>query len=223
MITIRRYGFRLLLACSFFCASDGIFRTALHAETRTAAALTSEAVWEAIDAAKDGDTVQLPAGTAVWARGWNTGHWAKMKAVTIQGAGIDKTVIRDATSRAAGDEPFVINGVEGKPFRITGITFDGTGLPDAGVWAGEIVIGGNCKNFRVDHCKFLNMDRMMTIQGDTYGLIDHCYFHALKKNRLAQTIMYQGSGAANYRKPLSLGTPRPSTLRTTRPISAPRS
>ncbi len=206
MITIRRYGFRLLLACSFFCASDGIFRTALHAETRTAAALTSEAVWEAIDAAKDGDTVQLPAGTAVWARGWNTGHWAKMKAVTIQGAGIDKTVIRDATSRAAGDEPFVINGVEGKPFRITGITFDGTGLPDAGVWAGEIVIGGNCKNFRVDHCKFLNMDRMMTIQGDTYGLIDHCYFHALKKNRLAQTIMYQGSGAANYRKPLSLGS-----------------
>ena len=47
-------------------------------------------------------------------------------------------------------------GVEGKPFRITGITFDGTGLSDAGVWAGVIVIIGNCKNFRIDHCKFLN-------------------------------------------------------------------
>ena len=45
MMTIRRCGFRLLLACFFFGASDGIFHTALHAETRTAAALTPEAVW----------------------------------------------------------------------------------------------------------------------------------------------------------------------------------
>ena len=109
-----------------------------------------------------------------------------MKAITIQGAGIDKTIIRDDTSRAAGDEPFEIKGVEGKPFRITGITFDGTGLPDAGVWAGEVVIGGNCKNFRVDHCKFLNMDRMLTISGDTYGLVDHCRFHALSNGVCAQ-------------------------------------
>jgi hypothetical protein len=187
-------------------ASGGVAPRALYAETRTAAALTSEAVWEAIDAAKDGDTVELPAGTAVWTRGWNTGHWAKMKAITIQGAGIDKTIIRDSTSRAAGDEPFEIKGVEGKPFRITGITFDGTGLPDAGVWAGGLVISGNCKNFRVDHCKFLNMDRMITISGDTYGLVDHCYFHALKKNRLAQTIMCMGPGKVNLTKPLTLGT-----------------
>ena len=79
-------------------------------------------------------------------------------------------------------------------------------LANAGVWAGEIVIEGNCKNFRVDHCKFLNLDRMMTIHGDTYGLIDHCSFHVLKKNRLAQTIMYQGPGTENYRKPLCLGS-----------------
>src|SRR5512140_1467902 len=95
MRTLKRCGFRLLLACSFFGASGGIFQTALHAETRTAAALTPEAVWEAIDAAKDDDTVQLPAGTAVWTKGWNTGRGAKMKAITIQGAGIDTTIIGD--------------------------------------------------------------------------------------------------------------------------------
>ena len=133
------------------------------------------------NAAKDGDIVQLPEGTAVWKSGWNAKHWAKMKAITIQGAGIDKTIIRTDTTRAPGDKAFVINGVEGKPFRITGITFDGTGFPNAGTWAGEVVISGNCKNFRVDHCKFLNMDQMMTITGDTYGLVDHCYFHALEK------------------------------------------
>jgi hypothetical protein len=177
-----------------------------RAEIRMASALTPEAVWEAIAAAKDGDTVVLPAGTAVWKKGWNTGHWAKMKAITIQGAGIDKTIIRDDTSRAAGDEPFVLRGVEGKPFRITGITFDGTDLPDAGVWAGAIVIEGNCKNFRVDNCKFLNMDRILTISGDTYGLVDHCLFHVLKKNRLAQTIYHMGPGKAEFTKPLALGT-----------------
>jgi hypothetical protein len=180
--------------------------TGAWAKTRTAATLTPEAVWEAINAAQDGDTVLLPAGTALWTKGWNTGHSAKMKAITIQGAGIDKTIIRDGTSRNAGDEPFVIQGVEGKPFRITGITFDGTGLPDAGVWAGAMVIGGNCKNFRVDHCKFLNMDRMLTIHGDTYGLVDHCSFHVLNKNRLAQTIYYLGPGKEAFTKPLTLGT-----------------
>jgi hypothetical protein len=198
---------RWVLAVSVLAAVGGGLPGTVHAATRTAAALTPEAVWKAIDAAGDGDTVQLPEGTAVWKRGWNTGHWARMKAITIQGAGIDRTIIRDETSTAAGDEPFDLKGVEGKPFRVTGITFDGAGLPDAGTWAGAVVIGGNCKNFRVDHCKFLNMDRMMTISGDTYGLVDHCDFHALdKKGGLAQTIYYMGPGKTNFTKPLTLGT-----------------
>jgi hypothetical protein len=200
-------GCRWLLACCLVVAASGLPLKVVHAETRTAASLTPEAVWEAIDAAKDGDTVQLPAGTAVRTRGWNTGHWAKMKAITIHGAGIDKTIIRDDTSTNAGDEPFDVKGVEGKPFRITGMTFDGSGLKNAGSWAGEIVISGNCKNFRVDHCKLLNLKRMITITGDTYGLVDHCYFHALEnKGGLAQTIYYYGPGAANLKKPPSLGT-----------------
>lgn len=200
-------GFGLFLLVSLPVAADGVLPTTAGAATRTAAALTPEAVWDAINAAKDGDIVQLPEGTAVWKSGWNAKHWAKMKSITIQGAGIDKTIIRTDTTRAPGDKAFVINGVEGKPFRITGITFDGTGLPNAGTWAGEIVISGNCKNFRVDHCKFLNMDQMMTITGDTYGLIDHCCFHALKKKGgLAQTIYCQGPGKSAFTRPFTMGT-----------------
>jgi hypothetical protein len=206
MMNLRSMRFRLPWVLSLLVAADALLPQSVRAETRVATALTPEAVWNAISAARDGDIVQLPQGVAVWKRGWNTGHWAKMKAITIQGAGIDKTIIRDETSTAAGDEPFEIKGVEGKPFRITGITFDGTGLTNAGVWAGALVISGNCKNFRVDHCKFLNMDRMLTISGDTYGLIDHCYFHALKKNRLAQTIMCMGPGKAAFTRPLTMGT-----------------
>jgi hypothetical protein len=195
------------LALVFLLAGGGLPLRNIRAESRTAAALTPEAVWDAISAAQDGDLVQLPEGTAVWKRGWNSKHWAKMEAITIQGAGIDKTIIRTDTTTAPGDKAFVLNGVEGKPFRITGLTFDGTGFATAGTWAGEVVINGNCKNFRVDHCKFLNMDQMMTITGDTYGLVDHCYFHALeKKAGLAQTIYCQGPGKVAFTRPLTLGT-----------------
>ncbi len=200
-------GCRFFLLVSLLVTANGALPTTVRGEIHTAAALTPEAVWEAINAAEDGDIVQLPEATAVWKSGWNAGHWAKMKAITIQGAGIDKTIIRTDTTRAPGEKAFVINGVEGKPFRITGITFDGTGFPDAGTWAGEVVISGNCKNFRVDHCKFLNMDQMMTITGDTYGLVDHCQFHALqKKGGLAQTIYCQGPGKVAFTKPLTMGT-----------------
>jgi hypothetical protein len=84
---------RLLAALSFAIAAVGFQPKAVHAETHAAAPLTPEAVWDAINSAKDGDIVQLPDGTAVWKKGWNTDHWAKMKAITIQGAGIDKTAI----------------------------------------------------------------------------------------------------------------------------------
>ena len=109
--------FRLLLVGCLVVTTHGLLPKVVRAETRTAASLTPEAVWEAIDAAKDGDTVQLPAGTAVWTKGWNTGHWAKMKAITVQGAGMDKTVIRDHRSSRGGIVPFELKGVEGKPFR----------------------------------------------------------------------------------------------------------
>ncbi len=198
--------FRLLLALSFLVAANGFLPQTARAETRKATALTPEAVWEAINAAKDGDTVQLPEGTAVWKKGWNTGHWVKMKAITIQGAGIDKTIIRDGTSKNPGDKPFDLRGVAGKPFRLTGITIDGTGFPDAGLWIGAVAITGKCKNFRVDHCKFLNMDQMISITGDTCGLIDHCSFHALEKHHQAQTIMCQGPGKVAFTRPLTLGS-----------------
>ena len=197
-------GFRLLLVSSLIVAAPD----AADAETITAANLTPEAVWKAIEAAKDGDTVQLPAGTAEWTKGWNTGHSAKMKAITIQGAGIDKTVILDRRSQVVGYVPFYLDGVEGKAFRVTGMTLDGTDHPTAGQWGGLMTIRGNCKNFRIDHCKFKNTNSMIAIDGDTYGLIDHCIFDGQesKGGGNVQPIKYAAAGAPNYRKPLSLGT-----------------
>ena len=48
---------------------------------------------------------------------------------------------------------------------------------------------------------------MMSITGDTYGLIDHCWFDDEDwERRPAQPIWCSGPGAPNYRKPLTLGT-----------------
>jgi hypothetical protein len=99
---------RLLLAASCLVAA-GLSCEATHAETRAAAALTSEAVREAIDAAKDGDIVELPAGTAVWSKGWNTGHGAKMKAIvfnnTVTGTTYNIRTIELRNERAWRDLP----------------------------------------------------------------------------------------------------------------------
>ena len=48
---------------------------------------------------------------------------------------------------------------------------------------------------------------MLEIDGDTYGLVDHCYFEGLESHGgNVQPVVYSGPGAPNYRKPLSLGT-----------------
>ena len=179
----------------------------LYAETRTAADLTPEAVGKAIDAAQDGDTVQLPAGTAVWSKkAWNTGHSPKVKAITIQGAGIDRTIITVDKSQS-GTTSFNLEGVEGNPFRVTGITLDGSLHPEEASWGALMYIGGTCKNFRIDHCRFKNCDVMLGIDGDSYGLIDHCHFDGeLSHGGCLQPVYCSGPGISNYRKPLMLGT-----------------
>jgi hypothetical protein len=203
-----RTGFARWLSALFCLMAAGTWSAGVCAKTIPAADLTPEAVWQAIDAAQDGDTVQLPAGTSVWTKGWNTGHGARMKAITVQGAGRDETVICDGrTTRDGGKVPFELKGVEGKPFRVTGITFDGTGNENAGLWGGFMSISGTCRDFRIDHCRFKNASQMMTINGDIYGLIDHCDFDDKDYvYRLAQPIWFSGPGVSNFHKPLSLGT-----------------
>ncbi len=164
-----------------------------QAETRVASALTPEAVWDAFDAAMDGDTVQLPAGTAVWStKSWNTGHPPKVKSIIFQGAGIDQTIITVDKSKN-GNTSFNLEGTEGKPFRVTGITLDGSLHPNEASWGALMNVSGTCKNFRIDHCKFKNCDVMLMIGGDTYGLIDHCLFDGeISHGGCLQPVSYSG-------------------------------
>jgi hypothetical protein len=139
-----------------------------------AASCSQEDVQAAVDAAGDGDFVLVPAGHCTWTTPLASTPAVEIsgKGITIQGAGVGQTVITDATGSTWRQTPFWVEGLEGHPFRITGFTF--TGQPSA---QGIIMIEGTCKNFRIDHCRFEDIDgRSIMVSGHTYGVIDHCTF-----------------------------------------------
>lgn len=85
----------------------------------TATSCNSSDVQTAINAAVDGDTVQIPAGTCSWT---TSGVTVTNKVLTIQGAGIDQTIIVDALPKGTSNDPIPldISTVAGKFFRLTG-------------------------------------------------------------------------------------------------------
>ena len=146
-----------------------------------ATSLSTTDVQAALDAAQDGDTVQLPAGTATW----STNVTLKDKAVTLRGTGMDQTVIIDDIPSLWQEpeerrRPLLVVGVEGKRWRLTGLTF--RGKPGGDPRIPQLVsVGGTCKNWRIDHCAFLESICAISVQDFTYGLIDHCDFRGTIK------------------------------------------
>ena len=152
-------------------------------------------VQAAIDAANDGDTVLVPSGSCTWTAPVSFAN----KGITIRGAGIDQSIITDATSDAWGQTPFWIEGAKGKPFRITGFTFNGTSDGN-----GVIHIEGTCKDFRIDHCKIDDVGGVtIGVRGYTYGVIDHCTFTG---DMYAIFVRAAFPGDASWQRPLGLGT-----------------
>jgi hypothetical protein len=164
-------------------------------------------VQAAIDSASDGDVVLLPECTAEWTTpgGCTANVCASIlidgKEITLLGAGIDRTRIKDRTIDAYGHEPLMrVVGVEGKPFRITGIAF-------VEVNDQAIAIESTCKNWRVDHCKVDTLETLskltggyaVTASGHTYGVIDHCSF-------TNNEVSVYGAAGIEWESPLSLGT-----------------
>jgi hypothetical protein len=200
--------FRIVCSVVFLsgstCAAEG--------NVIKAPSLSTADVQAALDAAKDGDTVQLPAGTVTWSDNVKL----KEKAVTLRGAGMAQTVIIDGTPNDGKyptdtRKPLLIVGAEGKPWRLTNMTFRGKaeGNPDNDVGIPHLVcIGGTCKNWRIDHCAFVETVCGLLVQGFTYGLIDHCEFRGtLKRDGGAVTaIRLEGTRKTDWSRPLSLGS-----------------
>ena len=165
-----------------------------------AASCSQADVQKAINAARDGDTVLVPAGTAAWQTivRRKAAVVISGKAITLQGAGTDKTVIVDQTGKLSGELPLGVYEVEGKPVRITGFTFKGMKKRSRGEAA--LSIRGDC--WRVDHCKFdptSGEGRGMWARGR--GVVDNCVFVNCK-----QGVAVMGDGEASWARKLALGT-----------------
>ncbi len=152
-------------------------------------------VQAAVDAAVDGDTVIIPPGTCTWTSPTNTpAVLIHQKAITLQGSGPEATIINDSTGTSWGDYALQVNGIAGKPFRITGIY-----LINAG--GGGISITGTAMDWRVDHCGFSSPSfwTAIFVNGYSYGVVHDCSFLN------SRVLPIDGDGHAAWKRPLNLG------------------
>ncbi|MBI4684779.1 MAG: hypothetical protein HY755_06230 [Nitrospirae bacterium] len=156
-------------------------------------------VQTAINIASDGDTVFIPAGSCTWDTQVTVPN---TKGIILMGAGVSKTTIIHGTGSTAS---LKITGAEGKPFVVTGFTYDANyTAPSTGIFN----VVGDCKNFRIHHMTMKNNTgggRFLHISGYTYGVIDHVTFD----NDYMGIGVYSGdaTGAdAAWERPLTLGT-----------------
>src|ERR1035441_7254670 len=133
------------------------------------------AVQTAVLLAANGDTVQVPAGTATW----NSTLYLS-KDIQLIGAGIGQTVITNMVGGGGGvliQWATTLNGA----VRLSGFTFTDPADASPGDTR-TVVLLGECSQVRIDHVKWINChNSAMLIAGANFGVADHCVVY----NRLA--------------------------------------
>ena len=141
------------------------------------------------NAALDGDTIILPAGTFSWTSRLNITKGITLQGqTTINGAGtsnpsiVDGTVIAEDTPRSGPGAGVIFASLTAsQSFRLTGITFrHGTGTIYGDGGAVRVTTSGTGPNrsARIDHCHFdhLYWGQALGITGWMYGVDDHNVF-----------------------------------------------
>ena len=131
-------------------------------------------VTSAVNSANAGDTVIVPAGTAVWTSGL-----AISKNITISGAGIGSSVLIDELPRTPPFPGIIAFATTGNTLvRFTGFTIQGGTINTAGYIHGIFQVSGTSQSLRIDHCLFTNLYASPVIAvSDALGVIDHCKFY----------------------------------------------
>jgi hypothetical protein len=90
-----------------------------------------------------------------------------------------ETVLNN-TVASGGNSLMIVDGRNGKPYRISNITFDGTIIAEADFSRGLLLFASN--DVRVDHCQFIDCNIAFD-KGGQYGIssvhrgiVDHCTF-----------------------------------------------
>ena len=161
-------------------------------------------VQNAVNSAKDGDTVSMPAGTCEWRQNISIGS----KSIALLGAGIDKTVITRNYPGTNNDNRWMIYVEPTGPFRVSNFTLQSS-LEITQVYGISFV--GPSKSWRIDHLKFSGLTgTAISVAGYTFGLIDHIEH----LNNSGVGVDVEGtepgdgdsSGTQSWQRPLGLGT-----------------
>jgi hypothetical protein len=147
----------------------------------------------AIASAADGDTVTVPGGAATWTRTLRV-----RKGITIQGAGVGVTIIKDSVQNGR-----LIDWVlaAGYPSRLTGIEFqDGGRINGSGPPGGVLHVDGlntDGSMFRWDHCKWNNVNGAPVFD-TVIGVVDHNTFYIQRPGAIAIYIYGTRWNGGNY-------------------------
>jgi hypothetical protein len=160
----------------------------------------------AVAHANPGDTVVIPPGTNAWT------STMVISGITLQGAGVNNTVIRDETpipGNGAGTAVLQMNTVLNALTRVTqiqfaaGITNNITTNPNN--YDPDIVVYGGSPNWRIDHSEFnLLTGKSIQVNNDSFGLIDHNIF--LTSDRISVEVYGLGWGDPDWAAPTQFGS-----------------
>jgi FG-GAP-like repeat len=156
--------------------------------------------------AQNGDTITLPAGTFTWSTGVHIS-----KGITLQGAGVGVTIIKDAVQSGQLIQWTLVAGATA---RLTGVEFeDGGRINRAMAPNGILHVDGSNTNgsqFRWDHCKWANMNGYPVLD-TVIGVVDHNIFY--KSTKFCTTYVYGSRwndyppyGDASWSTPTNFGT-----------------
>lgn len=166
---------RIILTTAISCLASCWIGLEASAATINASSASYSDVNTAVAAAKNGDTVRVPAGNFTWSSTLNVGS----KAISIIGAGIGSTIINNTAGCAVRWTNPGDNLV-----RLSGIRFN-----NADQMPVIVHIAGPAYKVRVDNCYFNKGDcgvgtndfRVQQGNGPVWGVVDHCQFYNMKR------------------------------------------
>lgn len=158
----------------------------------SAASVSASDVQAAINAASDGDTVQMPPGTATW-----SSPVQLTKGIALLGSGIGVTTIVDGIPHRVMDDPMLgVNVNLGQTYRLGHFTLQH--LTGDLTWNGSIRHSGTCQALRIDHIHYQGIHLAFNFFGHLYGVIDHCTFDMPNTNYNAMRVEHPNWNGGLY-------------------------
>ena len=176
-----------------------LFRLA-EAATIDAKSASLSDVAAAIASAADGDIVTIPGEMSTWTRTLQV-----RKAITLQGAGVGVTIIKDGVQKGRLIDWTL---AAGNASRLTGIEFQDGGRPNGDPYVMN-VLGSNTNGatFRWDHCAW-NGVKGVPVFNTVIGVVDHINFsnHSLQIWIYGSNWNGQQNGDGSWAAPVNFGS-----------------